>query len=39
MAEIIRYLNNNGVKTALSSDFNKISIRRILTNKNLQKKF
>ena len=33
MAEIIRYLNNNGVKTALGNDFNKSSIRRILTNK------
>lgn len=33
MAEIIRYLNNNGVKTVLGNDFNKSSIRRILTNK------
>lgn len=33
MAQIIRYLNENNVKTALGNEFGKNSIRRILTNK------
>jgi DNA invertase Pin-like site-specific DNA recombinase len=33
MAQIIRYLNENSVKTSLGNEFNKNSIRRILTNK------
>ena len=33
MAEIIRYLNSLGLKTSQGNDFNKGSIRRILTNK------
>lgn len=33
MAEIIRFLNNNNIKTALGNEFNKNSIRRILNNK------
>ena len=33
MAEVIRYLNQVGAKTALGNEFNKNSIRRILTNK------
>ena len=35
MAEVIRYLNQIGAKTALGNEFNKNSIRRILTNKNI----
>ena len=30
MAEIIRYLNENGVKTSMGNSYNKDSIRRIL---------
>ena len=33
MAEVIRYLNQIGAKTALGNEFNKNSICRILTNK------
>lgn len=33
MADIIRYLNSNNLKTSLGNDFNKNSIRRILMNK------
>ena len=33
MADIIRYLNDNGVKTSQGNVYNKNSIRRILTNK------
>ena len=33
MADIIRYLNSQGVKTSYGNEFNKNSIRRILTNK------
>jgi len=33
MAEIIRYLNENGVKTSKGNSFNKNSIRLILTNR------
>ena len=33
MADVIRYLNQIGAKTALGNEFNKNSIRRILTNK------
>jgi len=33
MAEIIRYLNSQGLKTSRGNDFNKNSIRRILINK------
>ena len=33
MAEIIRYLNANQIKTAYGNNFNKSSINRILTNK------
>lgn len=33
MAEIIRYLNENGVKTSRGNEYNKNSIRRILTNR------
>ena len=33
MAEIIRYLNANQIKTSYGNDFNKNSINRILTNK------
>ena len=32
MAEIIRYLNENGIKTSFGNAYNKSSIRRILTN-------
>jgi len=33
MAEIIRYLNENGVKTSYGNEYNRSSIRRILTNR------
>ena len=33
MADIIRYLNENQIKTSLGNPYNKNSIRRILTNK------
>ena len=33
MAEIIRYLNENGVKTSMGNSYNKDSIRRILVNR------
>ena len=33
MAEIIRYLNSNNIKTSFGNNFNKNSIRTILTNK------
>ncbi len=33
MFEIMNFLNQNGVKTSMGNDFNKNSIRRILTNK------
>ena len=33
MAQIVKYLNENSVKTARGNEFNKNSIRRILTNK------
>lgn len=33
MAEIIRYLNENGVKTSYGNPYNRSSIRRILTNR------
>lgn len=33
MADIIRYLNNNGIKTSQGNPYNKNSIRKILTNK------
>ena len=33
MAEVIRYLNSNNVKTSLGNEFGKNSIRRILCNK------
>ena len=33
MADIIRYLNENGVKTSRGNPFNKNSIRKILTNR------
>ena len=33
MAQIIRYLNENGVKTSRGNEYSKNSIRRILTNK------
>jgi hypothetical protein len=33
MAEIIRYLNENGIKTSKGNPYNKSSIRRILENK------
>lgn len=33
MSEIIKYLNDNGIKTSHGNEFNKSSIRRILINK------
>ena len=33
MADIIRYLNSNGIKTSRGNPYNKNSIRRILTNR------
>jgi len=33
MAEIIRYLNDNGYKTSYGNEFNKNSLHRILTNR------